>query len=142
MFNKQREALEANAKYQKLKLHLQENKKVYLAGAGGATFAGITCLIMRGVASQSISHDTVVATEGAIGVLGKKIVMRNVSFISANRQGPPSWVVRCLETDAIAASQASIAHAMGLSPSHLSQHLNGVRDHVSGYHFERICLAA
>jgi hypothetical protein len=130
------------AKYQQIKAHLQENRNAYLAGIGGAAFAGITCLIMRGVASQPISVAIGDTASGAISVAGKEVVMNNVSFISSNRQGSPAWVIRCLETNKIFTSQRKAAIEMGLSQSRLSSHLNGVRDNVNGLHFERICLAA
>jgi hypothetical protein len=130
-------------KLSKVKTHFRENKKVYLAGAGGAAFAGITCLIMRRVPLQSINRDTVVIAGRDAVVARKKIVMKNVSYISSDRQGPPSWVVRCKETNDIFSSQRSAALEMGLSPAQLSQHLNGTRhSDVGGYTFERICMAA
>ena len=142
MVKERLEAIAAGEQYQKIKVHVKENKKTYLAGAGGAAFAGITCLIVRGVASQSISRGSAVTADRGIAVIGKKIVMRNVSYISSDRQGPPSWVVRCKETGSIFSSQRSAAVEMGLPESELSKHLNGLRDHVYGNHFERICLAA
>jgi hypothetical protein len=63
-------------------------------------------------------------------------------MIEANRQGPPSWVVRCKETSDIFMSQKAAAKEMGLSASHLSDHLSGGMDHVRGFTFERICMAA
>lgn len=123
----------------KIKQHVRENKKVYIVGISSA---GITYLVMRGVASQPIGRDTVVTAERDIVVLGKRAVMNNVSFISANRQGPPSWVIRCIETGEIFSSQSAAAREMGLQRGHISQHLNSMRDHVQNYHFERICMAA
>jgi hypothetical protein len=97
---------------------------------------------MRGVASQPVGRDIVVTARRGIAVTGRKVVMNNVSYISADRQGPPSWVVRCKETGDIFTSQNSAAVKMNIPANNLSQHLNGVRDHVNGLHFERICLAA
>jgi hypothetical protein len=142
MFDKQRQSLEASKNYQKVKTHVQTNQKVYIAGIGGAAFAGITCFIMRGAASQPINCGTSVVAERGISVLGKKVVMSNVSYISADRQGPPSWVVRCKQTGDIFTSQRSAAVELGLPQAELSKHLNGVMDNVRGYNFERICLAA
>lgn len=112
-----------------------ENKKEWAIRAGIAVgAAGVTILALR--AGNSL------AVDNGIGVIAKRVVMHNVNYIAANRQGPPSWVVRCLETGSIFTSQNAAATEMGLSAAHLSQHLNGLRDHVSGNHFERICLAA
>jgi len=136
-----------------IKSHFEKYKAVYITGGAGILFASFTYLYMRGVASQSIRDATGVPAQGAIGVLGERNVSQNivsgksnvlnsVSYFSSDRQGPPSWVVRCIETGDVFASQKSAANQMGLSASHLSEHLNGVRDHVSGNHFERICMAA
>jgi hypothetical protein len=130
------------AKYEKVKQHVQENKTTYLIVIGGVAVATGTCLLMRDILPQPISRDIVVTASRDTVVAGKKVVMKNVSYISADRQGPPSWVVRCKETGSIFTSQNSAAIEMGLSSSHLSSHLNGMRDHVDGYHFERICMAA
>jgi hypothetical protein len=127
--------------FEKIKTHVERHKVAYSFGAG-ILFAGFTAHIMRGVASQPISVAIGDAAGGAIGVAGKRVVMSNVSFISANRQGSPSWVVRCLETDEVFTSQRKAAIEMGLSQAHLSTHLSHLRDNVKGFHFERICLAA
>jgi len=129
-------------KTEKFKAHIKKYKVVYVAGTTGSIFAGITYIIMRGVASQPIRGAIGVPAEGDIVVLGKKVVIGNISYISADRQGPPSWVVRCKETGEIFTSQKAAAKEMGILASQLSQHLNGVRDHVDTYHFERICMAA
>jgi hypothetical protein len=86
-----------------------------------------------------------VTAQGDIAVLGGSIVnnvMNNVSYFAANRPGPPSWVIRCLETNELFMSQAQAAFEMELLPCEISNHLNGLRDDVRGFHFERICMAA
>ena len=124
-----------------LKEHIDRHKVAY-SFAAGVALAGITAVIMRDVFSQPISRGIAVTAERGIAVLGKRVVMNNVSYISANRQGPPSWVVRCVETGEIFTSQKQAAEVMGIPSAELSKHLNGLRDHVYNNHFERICLAA
>jgi len=127
----------------KIKDHLKKYKMVYISVGCSLAVAGITVLIMRDVrSSQLISRGISVTAEGGISVLGKKVEMNNVSYISSNRQGPPSWVVRCLETDKIFTSQSAAAKGMNLSTKEISKHLNGVMSDVRGFHFERICMAA
>ena|SRR4029077_2835017 len=126
-----------------VKSHFEKYKFVYLAGGIGVGVAGFTYLIMRGVdSSEPIGRGISVTAERGISVLGKRVVMNNVSYISSNRQGPPSWVIRCVETGDIFTSQISAAKEMDLPASEISKQLNGIMDHVRGYHFERICLAA
>lgn len=129
-------------KLEKIKEHFKKHKTTYIVGIGGVAFATITYAIVRGVASQPIGVGIADVASGGIAVAGKKVVMSNVSLISSNRQGSPSWVVRCLETDEVFTSQRKAALAMNLSQAELSQHLNDARDHVNGNTFERICLAA
>lgn len=128
-------------KYRQIKFHVLKHQVRYAAG-GGAALAGITCLVMRGVATQPISRDLIVTAGRDAIVARKKVVMDNVSFISADRQGPPSWVVRCKETGEIFTSQNSAASEMGITKSNISRHLNGLQENAQGNHFERICLAA
>ena len=121
--------------------HWDENKKFYIGVGVGIGVAGITTLIVRGTPSQTISRGIPVAASPGISVTGKRFVIENLSYISVNHPGPASWVVRCLETNQIFMSQNAAAQGMGLSPSEISRHLNGVLDHVRGYTFERICMA-
>ncbi|MET0786296.1 MAG: hypothetical protein ABWY25_06280 [Paenisporosarcina sp.] len=129
-------------RYDQVKAHVKRHEVVYSCVATGIVVATFTTIIMRGVASQHIRGAIGVPTQRTIGVLGKNVVISNVSYISANRQGPPSWVVRCKETGNIFTSQAKAAFEMGLPKDHLSNHLNGARDNVGGFTFERICMAA
>lgn len=131
-----------NERFEKIKEHFKKHKLAYSCGAAALAGAGFTYLIMRGVTSRPISVSIGDAAGCAIGVSGKKGVMSNISLISSNRQGSPSWVIRCLETDKVFTSQSKAASEMGLKASQLSDHLNGVRDHVNGFTFERIAMAA
>lgn len=126
----------------KAKEHFRKNKKFYIRAACGIGVAGITWAITRGVASQPISRDVIVTAGRDAIVSRKKIVMDNVSFISADRQGPPSWVVRCKETGDIFTSQNAAAADLGITKSNISRHLNGLQENAQGFHLERICLAA
>jgi hypothetical protein len=104
--------------------------------------------------SQHIRGDVIVPAQGDAIVLGKSVensiiflgenkgTLNNVSYISANRPGPPSWVVRCLETDMLFTSQKKAALEMDITPSNISRHLNGLQETAEGYHFERICMDA
>lgn len=131
-----------NERIEKIKKHVKDYKTEYACAAGVVAGASFTFLLMRGVASHRISRDIVVAASRDIVVARENGVINNVSYISSNRQGGPSWVVRCLETGKIFTSQRAAASGMDLSAANISQHLNGVRDNVNGYTFERICMAA
>jgi hypothetical protein len=135
---------------EEIKEHVVEHKVVY-AFAGGIIFAGITCYIMRDIVNpQPISRDIAVTAQRDIAVLGEKVVsqsvignenvLHNVSYFISNRQGPPSWVVRCKETGELFTSQNSAAREMNISSSELSKHLRGGLTEVRGHTFERICM--
>ena len=130
-----------------VKKHFKNNQKIYFGIAIGVGVAGITWVIVRRVTAQPISLGTSETTQTGISVLGQRVVIKdstlnNVSYISSERSGPPSWVVRCKETDQVFTSQRNAALAMELSQSEISKHLNGVMDDVRGFTFERICMAA
>lgn len=129
---------------QEAKRHFDKYKFAYLAGgvASIAGIAGIAYLVTGGVSVPNVDREISVVAKNGIAVQGKNVVMRNVSVIAANRQGPPSWVIRCKETGDIFTSQGAAAGAMNISPTAISQQLNDLREHAQGFHFERICLAA
>jgi hypothetical protein len=127
---------------EQIKEHFEKYKVWYIGAGACAVTAGITCVITRGVSSRCIGRGATVTAGREAIVAGKNIAMSNVSFISSDRQGPPSWVVRCKETGNIFTSQRSAAFEMDLNQSLISSHLNGTTDHVNGFHFERICMAA
>jgi hypothetical protein len=131
---------EITEKYERVKEHVKKHREGYFVGALG--LAGITCLIMRDVTYRSIGRGIPVTANRGIPVIGKRIAIGSISYISSNRQGPPSWVIRCLETGEIFTAQRLAALQMGLPENEISRHLNGAIDHVRGFHFERICLAA
>jgi hypothetical protein len=140
------DTVELNRKFQEkldqIETHVKKHQVAYLFGSQ-VVIAGFTFIIMRDVRSFGpIGRGISVTAERGISVLGRKVEMNNVSYFYSNRQGPPSWVVRCLETNGVFSSQKSAALEMNLPASELSKHLNGIMDHVRGFHFERICMTA
>ena len=141
-------------KMSRVKTHFVKHKQLYLGitiGAGLIMLAGITYVIVRDTSQLDQRGNSVLPQRG-ISVLDVKAEnsqvvtnygsMGNVSYISANRQGPPSWVIRHVETGEIYTSQNSAATNLDISGSELSKHLNGLMDNVRGMTFERICMAA
>jgi len=134
---------------EKIKTHLRENKERYILGG---VFAGITCLMMRDAYSRIGSGISGAAGSGISGagksaniqnvVTGKNNTLNSVSYISANRQGPPSWAVRCIESNLIWPSQHQAAVGEGVNESYLSQHLNEKLESANGKHFERLFMVA
>lgn len=127
---------------ERIKNHVKEHKIEYACAATAIVSAGFTYAIMRGTSSRSISDCRTVATNHSNTVIGKKIVMKDVSLISSNRKGSPSWVIQCLETGNVFRSQRDAAINMGINPTNVSKQLNGHLPTAEGFTFERICLAA
>ena len=97
---------------------------------------------MRSSSGSTILRDSIVEAQRDSIVLGKNATLNQVSYFASERQGPPSWVVRCIETGNVFTSQRSAAFAMEISESNISRQLNGLKDQADGYHFERLCMAA
>lgn len=145
-----------NEHVEKIKSHFKKNEIVYKSVGASICVAAFTSVIMRDISTPSISRGIPVTASRGIPVTGKSFVTNNVShsvfgksqvlntvsYISADRKGAPSWVVRCIETGTIFNSQREAAASMGLSASEISRHLKGTIDHVRGFTFERICMAA
>lgn len=128
---------------ERFRAHYYRYRTEYICGAMLISAALIThCIMRRSVIAQPINGGISAVADGGISVVGKKVVMDNVSYISRNRQGPPSWVVRNLETGSIFTSQKLAASEMGVPASELSKHLNGLMENVRGLHFERVCMTA
>jgi hypothetical protein len=125
---------------QAVKKHFIDYLEVY-----GGVAIGMGIGIGIGATFVGIKTPTVIP---AVAVTGKRLGIANsvlggtVNIIEAGRQGPPSWVVQCIETGEVFLSQSAAALAAGVSRSHMSNHLNGLLDHVNNQHFARICLAA
>jgi hypothetical protein len=102
-----------------------------------------------GAVSTGVTIGVIIVTKRVffpnhLAVLAKKIVIKDsVLFFQtyARQQGPPSWVIRCVETGKVFTSQMEAARLMGLDQSTISRHLNGSRAHVNGYHFVRLAIA-
>jgi hypothetical protein len=126
----------------RVKEYLQEHKELYIGLGVGVIVAGITYSIMRAQSGSIILRDSIVEAQRDSIVLGKNATLNQVSYFDSNRQGPASWVVRCVETGLVFTSQRAAALAMDISESNISRQLNGLKNQADGYHFERICMAA
>lgn len=128
-------------KLDKAKEVIKNNWKPFTVGV---VFTGVTLLVTKRVVTPRF-----MLVEGANAVIHKAVLKDNSALykvfniynIGFKNKGP-SWIVKCVETGRVFASQKHAAKVMGLSKDHISNHLNGLRDHVSGYHFVRLGIAA
>ena len=130
----------------KIRKHLRKHKEAYIVGGVGLGLAYFTWYIMRDH-SRLISSSVTGTAGHSVTVTGKSVEFKNntlnmVSYISAERSGPPSWVVRCIETGQVYTSQRAAALSMEISETNISKHLNGLQETAQGFTFERLCMAA
>ena len=126
-----------------IKEHFAKYRNVYIT-------AGIVVLasVVTGLTVYSVSKtDIKPVSVGDINTESNSNVAVNLGgtlnyTIKSGRKGPPSWVVRCVETGQLYSSQRQAANTLNLDKNNLSKHLNGLNDGVNGLHFERVCMSA
>jgi hypothetical protein len=117
---------------QKVRDHFRENKTLYITGG--------VCLI-AGVAGGALAFRKNALVDNKITqVLSYKPEAKLEVFIEA--LGDPGNIVQDTTTGSIYASQGQAARELGVSPIHISQHLNGKREHVNGHTFTKLGKAA
>lgn len=125
-------------KYEQIKGHVERNKPFY-AFAGGIVVTAVVIVVTKRVDMRYLGGTVRTA------LLAKNVTVKDSGVLLIQTferwTGSPSWMVRCVETGRVFTSQADAAKIMDLSPTTLSRHLNGLRDHVNGYHFVRVAMA-
>lgn len=109
---------------ERIKQHLQENKKVYLVGAG--------CLGAGYFLRPQVVNIVDVCN------LKYKSPTNNIII---NALGDPGNVVQCVETGTVYASQNQAARELGVAAARISEHLHGKIPHVQGHTFVLIAKA-
>ena len=124
-----------NQRVAKIKSHLKENKKVYIAATVGVVVGAVSVFIIT-------RHGNVIQTTSSRGnnVNIKNVLAKNVTVVTTYLEDRTNYAipVRCIETGEVFGSQNRAATLLGLNPGDLSSHLNGKYDHVKGLHFERV----
>lgn len=114
--------------FEKVKTHVKNNKKVYIAaGVGVAVGAGVVLCL----------GDRVNVTQIAIG---KNNVLKQTTLLV--RRGHPGFVIKCKETGEVFASQNRAAEALGVSARSIARHLKGEHPNAGGFTFENLGEAA
>ena len=125
---------------EKTKAHFEKHKTLYCCVGTGVVVAGVTALVCKSsitIKTKNLERNIMVKSN-----IDKSTTITNVTtVVNVDRPGPLSWMVECLETGARELSQRAMALADGISEDHLSEHLNGKRDHVNGLHYRRVGLA-
>jgi len=133
---------ERKSKLDRTKEVVRKNWKPFTVGVGITTITIVTIIVTKRIISPT-------PLEGTNIFIDRSVVNDQASLYKVfNIYSPgfknhgPSWMVKCLETGKLFRSQEHAVKVMGLSRDHMSNHLNGARHNVGGYHFERIGVAA
>lgn len=105
-------------KLDKLKKVVKKNWKPFTVGV---IFTGVTVVVTRKITLRYFPTNVMRINNG--GVIN---INNGVSYFTtyARRQGPPSYVIRCVETGQIFTSQAEACRVLGISQREMSRHLN------------------
>lgn len=123
---------------EKLKAHWEKYKQTYIT-IGVGVVIGVTIFIVARKTAPTLN----VGKSAKVSNVKQFVTKGDLNYtITSNRQGPPSWVVRCIETGDIFSLQNKAAEALGVSSTNISYQLNGIKPDINGLHFERICMAA
>lgn len=103
----------------KVKDHIRRHQTKYIVGVTVVVTAGITYAITRQVSLRYFPTNAM--------RINKMTIKDNVLYFTtyARKQGPPSYVIRCVETGEIFTSQAEACRQLGIDPARMSRHLNG-----------------
>jgi hypothetical protein len=120
-----------------IKKHWKQYKWWYI-GAGVVVAVGVCAYILgKNTIDDRISMGDI--DMGSQNVASPAINNGVLNYtVESSRQGPPSWVVQCLETGDVYSSQNKAAEALDLSSSTISQQINGIKPDAGGLHFKRI----
>ena len=122
----------------KIKAHWEKYKQTYITVGVGVVVVVTIFIVARKTAPTLNIGKSAVVTD-----VKQFVTKGDLNYtITSNRQGPPSWVVRCIETGDVFSSQNEAAKTLGINTSILSKQLNGLTESINGLHFERICMAA
>ena len=115
------------AKLDKIRTHISENRKVYIAaGVGIAVGAGITAVILK-------KPDTQIAPK-INQILSYKPNATLEVHIEA--LGDPGNIIQDLTTGTVYASQGQAARELGVNPARISENLAGKIPDVKGHAFK------
>lgn len=123
------------SRIEKVKQHLKENKKVYLAAAGGVVVGGtaVGIFALRSARFQTPEIQQA-ATNNAL-LNWKPSPSNTVITMTAEHHGHPGNATMCLETLEKFSSQSRAAAAEGVSNHLMHRHLSGELPHINGRHF-------
>lgn len=121
-------------KIEKVKTHLRENKKTYIASSCTAVVAIVsTLLVMNRRGGLTVGDQDI----NQLGLVNWKPIAKNIFDVDVAYHieplGDPGNVILDETTGGVFASQGATARALDVHPTRVSDHLHGKTDHVAGH---------
>lgn len=116
-----------NEKLGKIKKHVKDNRKVYIAAVAGVAVGAVGVLVLK-------DTPTLVSIKETLNFKWRSPTTNNVIVFPA--LGDPGNVVQVVETGTIYASQGQAARELGVDPAVISNHINGKLPNVKGKHLK------
>ncbi|WKW86840.1 hypothetical protein SEA_CONLEY_54 [Gordonia phage Conley] len=124
--------------FDKVKTHIQENKKVYIVGGvivgGSAALAGAYILGTK-TSPKEVENLVAPSIRQNAGLIWKSPPTIEVHIEAL---GDPGNIIQDLTTGKIYASQNQAAKAVGATASQISKHLAGQTNFVNGHEFVKL----
>lgn len=119
-------------KLEKVKTHFQENKKLYIGIAVGASVTAIA----------AVSY-VLLSNKGELIVNNKPVQIltwksKQTIEVHIEALGDPGNIIQDLTTGIVYASQNQAARELGVNPARISEHLAGKLDNVKGHAFSML----
>lgn len=123
---------------EKLKCHFQKYQDVYILAGVILVSVGAGILIGRSINARKMIKVVGDAATNMIDSRIETVLINPTVNVHLERRGHPGYLVQCLETGEVFASQNRAANVFGLSPARISDHLNGRTPDLGGFHFQRL----
>ena len=123
---------------EKLKGHFKKYQHVYILAGVILVSVGAGVLIGRSINARKMIK---IIGDGAVSLIDSQIDTAMISptvNIHLERRGHPGYLVQCLETGEVFASQNRAADVFGFARTQMSNHLNARTPDIKGLHFQRL----
>lgn len=118
-----------NEKIERIKKHIYDNRKVYLAATVGVVVGVVTVLVVIAIKSKTESVEV-----NMTRILSPGDNIENIMNVYIAPLGDPGNVVQCVETGTIYASQGQAARELGVTATNVGNHLHGKISDLNGFH--------
>ena len=128
---------------QKVKGHLNKHKGKYITGGLVVAGVGVGVYIGKRMGVE-VDGDDIHTTIDMFNPKNSKLINSNNGNVVNNvvnhigRNGHPGNVLYCFETKQVFKSQNEAARELKIPANRISEYLNGNRDNVKGYTFEKL----